>query len=225
MGCWPGDKGGVARKLSLTLVAASLACISIAAPGVAASRPGMAKHAVVANPPTKAAPSTAAESRGLIASASVCAGQKSLDAPAEAQEATMLCMISYARGRSGLADLADDGALERSAADKANDVIGCDEFSHFACGRDFTHWMREAGYMSSPCWRVGENLAWGNDAFGTVRSIFRAWMSSPGHRQNILGDYSQTGISLRVGTLAGQPGTHVWAQHFGTHCDAQSAQG
>lgn len=136
----------------------------------------------------------------------------------------MRCMIAYARSQSGLAGLADDEALEQSAADKANDVIGCDDFSHFACGRDFTYWMQEAGYMSSPCWRVGENLAWGNGAYGTVRSIFRAWMSSPGHRANILNDFAQTGISLKIGTLAGQPGTHVWTQHFGTHCDAPPIQ-
>ncbi len=137
----------------------------------------------------------------------------------------MRCMIAYARTATGLTGLADDEALEQSAADKANDVIRCDDFSHYACGRDFTHWMREAGYMSSACWRVGENLAWGVGTYGTVRSIFRAWMNSPGHRQNILGDYTQTGISLQVGTLAGEPGTHIWAQHFGTHCDAAPAQG
>lgn len=137
----------------------------------------------------------------------------------------MRCMVAYARSESGLAPLTDDGALDRSAADKANDVIECDEFSHFACGRDFMYWMREAGYMSSPCWRVGENLAWGTNSYGTVRSIFRAWMSSPTHRANILNDFDQTGISLQIGTLAGQPGTHVWAQHFGTHCDAPATQG
>lgn len=215
----------MAHKLSLALIAASLVCISIAAPNAAAGQPGIGKRIVIAAPPTTAAPSAAEESRGLIASVSVCPRQENLDAPVEAQEATMRCMISYARSEAGLTGLADDDALEQSAADKAEDVIRCDDFSHFACGRDFTYWMQEAGYMSSPCWRVGENLAWGTDAYGTVRSIFRAWMSSPGHRQNILGDYSQTGISLQVGSLAGQPGTHVWAQHFGSHCDAPPISG
>lgn len=212
------------HKLSFVLLAVALVCVSIAAPSAAASQPALAKRVVAAAPST-AAPSAAEESRGLIASVAVCPGQESLGASAEAQEATMRCMVAYARSESGLPGLTDDEALERSAADKANDVIDCDDFSHFACGRDFTHWIREEGYMSSPCWRVGENLAWGNGAYGTVRSIFRAWMNSPGHRQNLLGDYAQTGISLRVGVLAGQPGTHIWAQHFGTHCDAQPAQG
>lgn len=33
---------------------------------------------------------------------------------------------------------------------------------------------------------VGENLAWATGAFSTPREIVRDWMSSPGHRANIL---------------------------------------
>ena len=44
-------------------------------------------------------------------------------------------------------------------------------------------------------------------------------MHSSGHRSNILaGDYSQLGVSLRVGTLDGTSGAHVWVQHFGDRC-------
>lgn len=130
----------------------------------------------------------------------------------------MRCMTNFARAQAGEAEFTTAPELEQSAGDKADDILRCDSFSHFACGRDFTYWMRQTGYISAECWRVGENLAWGTSGYGTVRSIFRAWMSSPGHRENILGEFNQTGIRLRVGTLAGQPGTHVWAQHFGSHC-------
>ena len=108
--------------------------------------------------------------------------------------------------------------LDVSAGAKGEDILSCDSFSHSACGRDFTYWMSEAGYLSSPCWHVGENLAWGTGRFGTVRSIFQAWMRSPTHRRNILGEYSQLGVSLRVGSLTGRAGAHVWTQHFGSHC-------
>lgn len=155
---------------------------------------------------------------GLIAPTSACPGQETLEASAAAQESAMLCMTDFARAQAGLAELAPAEELEQSAADKDGDILRCDSFSHFACGREFTYWMRQTGYISSQCWRVGENLAWGTADYGTVRSIFRAWMSSPGHRENILGDFTQVGTSLRVGTLEGQSGTHVWAQHFGSHC-------
>jgi uncharacterized protein YkwD len=183
----------VVRKFSLLLIAVSLAGLAIASPALAAGG-------------------------RLIAPPSACPGQESSNAPAAAQESTMLCMADYARTHVGLTELVPAEELEQSAGDKADDILRCDSFSHFACGREFTYWMRQTGYMSSPCWRVGENLAWGTGSYGTVRSIFRAWMNSPEHRLNILDDFTQTGISLRVGTLAGQPGTHVWAQHFGSHC-------
>ncbi len=135
----------------------------------------------------------------------------------------MRCMTDFARVQAGEAELSTAAELEQSAGDKADDILRCDSFSHFACGREFTYWMRQTGYISAPCWRVGENLAWGTDGYGSVRSIFRAWMNSPDHRANILGDFTQLGIGLRVGTLAGQPGTRVWAQHFGSHCQAPAA--
>lgn len=181
------------RKFSLLLALVALAGLAIASQATAAG--------------------------GLIAPTSVCPGQEALRGPVAAQSA-MLCMVDYARAQTGLAELSPAPELEQSAADKGGDILRCDSFSHFACGREFTYWMRETGYMSSKCWRVGENLAWGTGEYGTVRSIFRAWMGSPEHRANILGEFAQTGISLRVGTLDGAPGTRVWTQHFGSHCDA-----
>jgi uncharacterized protein YkwD len=131
----------------------------------------------------------------------------------------MRCMTDFARIGAGLTALTTVQQLEQSAGDKADDILRCDNFSHFACGRDFAYWMEQTGYTSSQCWRVGENLAWGTGGYGTPGAIFRAWMRSPGHRENILDDFSQVGISLRVGTLAGQPRTRVWTQHFGSHCE------
>lgn len=183
----------MARKLSLLLVLVSLAGLTVVSPALAAGG-------------------------RFIAPASACPGQDTLDTPAAEQEATMLCMTGFARAQGGLGSLTANPQLEQSAGDKGDDILRCDSFSHFACGREFTYWMRQTGYISSQCWRVGENLAWGTDGYGTVRSIFRAWMNSPGHRENILGDFTQVGISLRVGTLEGQPDTHVWAQHFGSRC-------
>jgi uncharacterized protein YkwD len=158
---------------------------------------------------------------GLIAPPGACPNQDTATASARAQEQTMLCMTNFARGQIGEQELEDAAALDESARDKANDILECDSFSHYACGREFTYWIRAAGYMSAQCWHVGENLAWGTDSYGTVRSIFRGWMRSPEHRANILGAYSEVGIDLQTGDLSGRPGTRVWAQHFGSHCEDQ----
>jgi uncharacterized protein YkwD len=166
-----------------------------------------------------AAASVGAAGGALIAPLKACPGQKDLRATSSRQEQAMGCMVDFARRQSGLNELADTAALTESAHDKSLDILSCDSFSHFACGREFTYWMKETGYMSTPCWRVGENLAWGSGEYGSVRSIFIAWMRSPDHRANVLGDFDETGLSLQVGTLEGNPGTRVWAQHFGSHCD------
>ena len=188
----PGDTGEVARKLALFAFPALAAVLGFAALASAASA-------------------------SLVAPAPICP-QSKLDAPVEAQEQAMLCLTNYARAQVGMTQLEATAELEESAADKAGDILRCDSFSHYACGREFTYWMRETGYLSAECWRAGENLAWGADEYGTVTSIFRAWLRSPEHRANILGDYGQIGINLRVGKLEGSRGVHVWTQHFGLHC-------
>lgn len=130
----------------------------------------------------------------------------------------MRCMTNFARARVGLRPLGGPRELAGAAAAKAGDILGCDEFSHEACGREFTYWMERSGYLDANCWRAGENIAWGTGRLGTVRSIFDAWMHSPGHRENILGSYSQIGIGLEVGSLDGYDGAAVWVQEFGSHC-------
>lgn len=166
---------------------------------------------------SKPAQATQASSSAIAPTAS-CPGQTALDAPTDVQEDAMRCMTDYARAHYGLPPLAETAELDLSADGKSGDILLCDSFSHFACGRDFTYWMKESGYLSARCWRAGENLAWGTGEEGAVRSIFRAWMRSPGHRRNVLGNFEQIGIALRVGELEGGGGTHVWTQHFGLRC-------
>ncbi len=160
----------------------------------------------------------------LIAPPSICANQTERGASAAAQERAMRCMTDFARRRAGMVGLVNARALDRSALDKSGDILRCDSFSHTACGRAFSFWMRRVSYLPAPCWRVGENLAWGTGSYDSVRSIFRAWIHSPEHRANILGHYTQIGVGLRVGDLGGDQEVHVWTQHFGSHCGAAPRQ-
>jgi uncharacterized protein YkwD len=126
----------------------------------------------------------------------------------------MLCLVNHARDSRGLASLTALNSLNRAADRKSGDILRCDEFSHEACGREFTYWMTHFGYHGCS---EGENIAWGSGSLGTPHSIFRAWMHSQGHRENILGAYEDTGIGLRTGTLEGYGGAHVWTEEFGSH--------
>ncbi|HEY0392039.1 MAG TPA: CAP domain-containing protein [Solirubrobacterales bacterium] len=197
----------VAMALAMLLLEASSALALGVQPQRAAERSNLATRS----------------SSSLIAPATACPSQADPSASPETQQQSMRCMTDFARARAGLGPLDDDPQLDLSAQEKAADVLDCDSFSHTACGREFTYWMGQAGYISESCWHVGENLAWGTGAYGTVRSIFQAWMRSPGHRQNILGNYEDLGLRLEVGELEGHSETAVWAAHFGSHCGAATA--
>jgi uncharacterized protein YkwD len=144
-----------------------------------------------------------------------CPGQGDAGAPAAAQERTMLCLVNRARQQRGLDPLAAPASLARAAGRKSADILRCDEFSHEACGREFTYWIERSGYRGC---REGENIAYGGGGYATPRSIFQMWMRSSGHRENILGPYEDIGIGLRVGRLEGYGGAHVWTQEFGGSC-------
>jgi uncharacterized protein YkwD len=188
----------VTRKLILTLTAVALIA------------------ALVAGPAQARRLST------LVAPTSACPDQTDLGDSLAVQEQAMRCMTNFARQHDGLGEFGNAAALDSSATRKTDDILRCDSFSHYACGRQFTYWMQRSGYLASSCWRAGENIAWGTEGDGTVRSIFVAWLHSPEHRANLLGRYSQIGIALSIGNLEGHRGAHVWTQDFGSHCGAPS---
>ena len=166
-----------------------------------------------------AGPAGALDVSRLIAPTSACSGQRDAAAPAAVQERAMRCMTNYARRHARRGRLLDSSKLDASARMKSRDIVRCDSFSHYACGRDFTYWMKRVGYLRASCWRAGENIAWGSGSYGSVRSIFGAWMHSGPHRENILSPgYESFGVGLDVGGLGRYRDAHVWVQHFGEHC-------
>jgi uncharacterized protein YkwD len=66
--------------------------------------------------------------------------------------------------------------------------------------------MAREGYRFA---RAGENVAAGQQ---TPDSVMRAWMTSPGHRRNILGNYTQIGAACAID----EGGTPYWCVTFGT---------
>ena len=149
----------------------------------------------------------------LPSAAQACQGRHNGKASANAQERVMLCLVNQARSARGLPPLVASKDLNKAAHHKSRDIIRCDEFSHEACGREFTYWMTHFGYDGCG---EGENIAWGSGGLGTPAAIFKAWMRSQGHRENILGPYEDTGIGLQSGKLEGYGGAHVWTQEFGS---------
>ena len=151
-----------------------------------------------------------------VAPVEACPNQTNLGLSAEEQASVMLCMTNYARGVNGLGALKPSRRLGRAASQKSVDILGCDEFSHYACGRDFDFWDQKFGYLKG-CWKVAENIAWGTGTYATVRSIVISWLESTEHHENILGPYREIGIGVRVGKLESYEGAAVWTQDFGSH--------
>src|SRR5215470_14332327 len=89
---------------------------------------------------TLAAPLASSSAAGLAASTTSCPGQSRLDASPAAQAQAMLCMTNFARARLGQPPLEEATALATSATEKTADILSCDSFSHFACGREFSYW-------------------------------------------------------------------------------------
>jgi uncharacterized protein YkwD len=201
------------RKLPAALL---LLCLLSLTPAHASGAIGLANHRLVTEPGQSAQGD--GSSPGPAAPTGACPNDVDEHAPAAAQLATMRCLVDRARRHAGLGALGNSRELSRSAKDKAADILRCKSFSHYACGREFTFWMKRVGYLSTSCWRVAENIAWATGSTSSPQAIFRTWMHSPEHRANILGHFSQVGIGLRVGNLNGRSGSHVWTGHFGTHC-------
>ena len=60
----------------------------------------------------------------------------------------MVCMVNFARSRAGATPVSPKSRRStNSSGDKASDIIQCDEFSHTACGRAFTYWLEQDGYL------------------------------------------------------------------------------
>jgi uncharacterized protein YkwD len=162
------------------------------------------------------APAASAKDKIAIAPIRACPDQIEASATAQTKIASMLCMTNFARVANGLKPLTEVKPLRKAAYRKDVDILTCDEFSHEACGRTFTYWIQRYGYFSE-CGAAGENIAWGTGTLGSVRSIFTAWMNSPGHRENILGRYTDVGTAFSTGELEGNAGAVVWTQDFGSH--------
>jgi uncharacterized protein YkwD len=161
-----------------------------------------------------------AEARGFrsaeVAPETSCPNQNTPGLTATAQEEVMLCMTNFARAANGMPPMVANRQLAGAAEKKSTDILGCNEFSHEACGRAFTFWDQKYGYLKG-CWKAAENIAWGTGDLSTVRAIMTAWLESPEHHANILGPYKEIGIGVMVGSLEGNEGAAVWTQDFGSH--------
>jgi uncharacterized protein YkwD len=110
------------------------------------------------------------------------------------------------REAAGLAGLEPDSHLEAAATRHARDMARRHRMSHR--GGDGSSPFRRIQSQGYQFRRAGENVACGQI---TVESVMDDWMRSPGHRRNILGEYTQIGAACATD----ENGTPYWCVTFG----------
>ena len=166
-------------------------------------------------------PRAQGDRRDGVGAGATCADQTLAPAPATlgALAAAQLCLLNGERADAGLPPLALNPKLSAAARAYAADLVAGQYFSH--TGRDgstIRTRLADAGYLPrNGGWAIGENLAWGTGALATPASIMRAWMNSPGHRENVLNpEYREIGIGVVVGNPSSPNGSGAtYSNSFG----------
>jgi uncharacterized protein YkwD len=125
-----------------------------------------------------------------------------------ALEEGVITELNGVRAKHGLAPLRTNGALGAAALGHSNEMIAKGYFAHeSADGSEF--WKRIRKYYAEPnygTWTVGENILWSTPGISPKKAV-EMWMSSPGHRKNILSaSWREIGIGAASGAGAGEFG-------------------
>jgi hypothetical protein len=124
-------------------------------------------------------------------------------------ESDVIDLVNVEREAQGLHPLSYDHHLAAAARDHSEDMGLQDYFSHTSLdGRTPPDRITAAGYSYNA---YGENIAGGQP---TPEDVIDAWMSSSGHRANIL---NSTFCDIGVGYAYQAQSTyrHYWTQNFG----------
>lgn len=128
-----------------------------------------------------------------------------------ADEQTVIDAVNDERKKAGLKPVKAEPALMRAARGHAEAMAKANELNHTLGGKTMEDRLAAAGFQFQ---QAGENIAQGAR---TPAEAVSDWMSSPGHRANILtAGYQRTG----VGVATSASGERFWCQVFGTPWDA-----
>lgn len=117
-------------------------------------------------------------------------------------------LVNRDRQLNGLPSLVEDSLLSRAAQAHAEDMLEQGYYSHTSPeGKTPTQRFRQLGGQGG----VGENIMYQSNTFGaqlnysTLEKFQRSWMSSDGHRQNLLNrHYTRFGYGIVADALSGK---------------------
>lgn len=126
-------------------------------------------------------------------------------ATASGVAARIVQLVNAERSKAGCSPVTLNATLTKAAQAHSEDMAAHRNMSHTGSdGSSAGDRLTRAGYI----WRTyGENVAYG---YATPEKVMAGWMSSPGHRANILNcAFKEIGVGLA------QPNNY-WTQDFGT---------
>ena len=133
---------------------------------------------------------------------------------ASAEEVAALNTINAHRAEHGLTPLAMSQAIGAAAEHHALDMAANDYYGHDSLdGTTFSQRMTAHGYAFNT--HVGENIAAGADAVGTVQQ----WIASPEHDANLLNP-NHAAVGIGVAYAEGSTYPTYWVADFGGVLDA-----
>jgi hypothetical protein len=134
-------------------------------------------------------------------------------------ESEVIDLVNLEREAQGLHPLSYDHQLAAAARGHSEDMGAQDYFSHTSLdGRTVPDRITAAGYSYNT---YGENIAGGQP---TPEDVIDAWMSSSGHRANILNsNFCDIGVGYAY--QAGSTYRHYWTQNFGRKSGTSSCPG
>ena len=119
-------------------------------------------------------------------------------------KAATLCLLNHERESRGLLPLAEQPVLASAAQSYSQAMVAQRFFGHVSpAGQTLED--RLASYVGTTgIWSTGEILAWGVGPLATPAAIVRNWMSSTGHRDNILNPaFNEVGVGIADGSPQG----------------------
>ena len=112
-------------------------------------------------------------------------------------------MVNTERAKVGLSPLELYDPINETSQVKAKDMYDTSNFSHYS--ENLGYFYDQFDEIGMQYTAGGENIAFG---YSTVSSVMKGWMNSPGHKANILGEYTHLGVGYYKG---------YWVQQFVTN--------
>lgn len=136
-------------------------------------------------------------------------------------ELQMIELINASRAENDLDPLKIEVHLNKAANIQTEHMDDIDELTHIGPEENsVVDRAEEAGFDFDGSWRIGENVGFAqnfgpmNDALLNI--MHNAFMDSPGHRDNILGeDYEYIGVDIHEGLMVNSNGVELPTFFFG----------